>query len=220
MIQLTDVNKIYKGALFETHALKDINLTIQKGDFVVITGESGSGKTTLLNLLGGVDVATTGSIVIDGIDITSNKAKEMDQFRKQYISFVFQHFALMERYTVYENLEAPMLARNIKAKIRKEKINQISSQLGIGELMNQYPSQISGGQKQRVAIARTLVVDSPIVLADEPTGALDSVNTRNVMEIMRSVHSNDKITIIITHDPVVASYADYVIQLSDGQILR
>lgn len=171
MIKAEKLVKIYKGDLYETKALKKVSFQIERGEFVAVMGESGSGKSTLLHIIGGMDHATEGSLYIDDIDTQTLKSRQLDKMRKEKISFIFQHFALMDQYSIYENLESPLLARNVHKSERKEIIMQTIKDLGIEELKDKYPSQVSGGQRQRIAIARALVTNCPIVLADEPTGA-------------------------------------------------
>lgn len=219
MLTLENVTKIYKGDLFETKALQDVSLTVEQGEFVAIMGESGSGKTTLLNIIGGMDVLSSGKYYLQDVAVHECKPAKLDRVRKQYISFIFQHFALMEEYDVFENIEAPLLARNVRKSVRKKKIREWTEKLGIEELLDKYPSQISGGQKQRVAFARALVVDSPIILADEPTGALDEENTKKVMDLFKALHNDGKTIVLITHDYKVANYADRIVKIKDGKII-
>ena len=219
MLTLENVTKIYKGDLFETKALQDVSLTVEQGEFVAIMGESGSGKTTLLNIIGGMDVLSSGKYYLQDVAVHECKPGKLDRVRKQYISFIFQHFALMEEYDVFENIEAPLLARNVRKSVRKKKIREWTEKLGIEELLDKYPSQISGGQKQRVAFARALVVDSPIILADEPTGALDEENTKKVMDLFKALHNDGKTIVLITHDYKVANYADRIVKIKDGKII-
>lgn len=218
MIKLNQITKIYKGDLFETVALQEVSLSIERGEFVVIMGESGSGKTTLLNIIGGMDRPTSGEYYLNDIAVHKCKAGELDKLRKEYISFIFQYFALMEEYNVAENIEAPLIARNVRKSERKKRIKETAEKLGIAELLDKYPSQISGGQKQRVAFARAWVTDCPIILADEPTGALDEENTKNVMEQFKAMHEAGKTIVVITHDKMVAAYADRVLNIRDGKI--
>ncbi len=218
MIRLDKITKIYNGDLYETKALQDISMEIKQGEFVAIMGESGSGKTTLLNIIGGMDVASSGEYYLQDVAVHDCKPAKLDFIRKKYIGFIFQHFALMDEYSVFENIEAPLIARNIRKKDRKKKIHDVADQLGISELLDKYPSQISGGQKQRVAFARTLVTECPVILADEPTGALDEDNTCKVMEQFIRMHDEGKTLILITHDRKVADYAERVIEIRDGMI--
>ncbi|MBQ4059751.1 MAG: ABC transporter ATP-binding protein [Lachnospiraceae bacterium] len=219
MLTLENVTKIYKGDLFETRALQDVSLTVEQGEFVAIMGESGSGKTTLLNIIGGMDTLSSGKYYLQDVAVHECNPAKLDKVRKQYISFIFQHFALMEEYNVFENIEAPLLARNVRKSVRKKKIQELAEKLGIDELLDKYPSQISGGQKQRVAFARALVTNSPVILADEPTGALDEENTQKVMELFKELHNDGKTIVLITHDNMVANYADRIVNLRDGKVI-
>lgn len=218
MIRGQGIFKTYKGELYETHALQDASFHVAEGEFVAIMGESGSGKSTLLHIIGCMDRATEGSLYIDGVDTQKLKAKALDKLRKEKINFVFQHFALMEEYSIYENLESPLIARNIRKGKRKEIILEAVEKLGIQELVDKYPTQISGGQRQRVAIARAMITDTPLILADEPTGALDEENTRNVMALFEEMHKAGKTIVLITHDKKVAQYADRILVLRDGRL--
>lgn len=218
MIRGQGIFKTYKGELYETHALQDVSFHVAEGEFVAIMGESGSGKSTLLHIIGCMDRATEGSLYIEGVDTQKLKAKALDKLRKEKINFVFQHFALMEEYSIYENLESPLIARNIRKGKRKEIILEAVEKLGIQELVDKYPTQISGGQRQRVAIARAMITDTPLILADEPTGALDEENTRNVMALFEEMHKAGKTIVLITHDKKVAQYADRILVLRDGRL--
>lgn len=218
MIKLENVKKIYKGDMFETLALDDVSLQIDDGAFVAVMGESGSGKTTLLNIIGAIDTPTEGRVIIDNVDITHEKQKNVDKIRKENICFVFQHFALMSQYTVFENIESPLIARGIHKSERKKIVYERAKELGIDELLRKYPNQLSGGQRQRVAIARALAADCKIILADEPTGALDHDNSDNIMDIFKKINELGKTIIVITHDEKVANCADRIINLVDGKI--
>ena len=216
MIEIKNVNKTYGGKFYEVKALVDVSVNIKKGEIVAIMGSSGSGKTTLLNIIGLIDEADNGEVVIDG-KIVNKKNKE--KIRNRYISYIFQHFALIETDTVYENIELPMIARRVPGNKRKQIIKELLEKLGISQLKNQIPNKISGGQKQRVAIARALASNTPIILADEPTGALDSVNSAEVMSILKSLVKEDKTVIIVTHDINVANEADRIIRIENGKVV-
>lgn len=219
MIQVNHLTKIYKGKMFETKALDDVSFSIKEGSFVAVMGDSGSGKTTLLNILGGMDSATEGEVLFSGADTQTLSPGQMDKFRKENISFVFQHFALIDEYTVYENLEAPLLARNVKKKVRKKEISEVLKSLGLEDYTYQLPDQLSGGQRQRVALARSILCKAPVILADEPTGALDEGNTIRVMELFQALHKEGKTIILITHDEKVAAYAERMLVLRDGRLV-
>lgn len=213
MIELMDVTKIYKGDTYETYALKNLSLKIDDGEFVAIMGRSGSGKTTLLNIIGCMDNASEGKVIIDDIDISRATAHKLDTIRRKKISFIFQNYALMQQYTVRENIELPLNARNIRWREKKAAIKDIMDKLGISELADKYPTQISGGEQQRTAIARAFVSGTKYILADEPTGALDYTNAIELMQMLKELHKNGKTIIMVTHDRQIASYADRIIEL-------
>lgn len=213
MIELKDVTKVYKGDTYETYALKNLSLNIEDGEFVAIMGRSGSGKTTLLNIIGCMDSASQGMVIIDDIDISNASAHKLDVVRRNKISFIFQNYALMQQYSVYENIEVPLNARNIKGQKKRAAIKDIMNKLGISELAKKYPNQISGGEQQRTAIARAFVSDTKYILADEPTGALDYENAIELMELIKELHKAGKTIIMVTHDSQIASYADRIVEL-------
>ena len=214
MIELKNVTKVYKGDTYETYALKNLSLNIEDGEFVAIMGRSGSGKTTLLNIIGCMDSASQGTVIIDDIDISNASAHKLDVVRRNKISFIFQNYALMQQYSVYENIELPLNARNIKGQKKRTAIKDIMNKLGISELAKKYPNQISGGEQQRTAIARAFVSDTKYILADEPTGALDYENAIELMKLIKELHQAGKTIIMVTHDSQIASYADRVVELS------
>lgn len=218
MIEIENVKKVYKGDSYETTALDDISLKINDGEFVAIMGKSGSGKTTLLNIIGGMDSLTEGKIIVDGKDISRLKGYKLDIFRKDNISFVFQNYALMQQYTVYENIELPLNARDYKSKDKKKIIYEAMEKLGIKELAEKFPKQISGGEQQRTAIARAMVSGCRYILADEPTGALDGSTAKELMRLFKLLHENGKTLIVVTHDAAIAEYAERKIILADGKI--
>ncbi len=219
MIKIEKITKIYSGKEYETKAIDDLSLEIEEGEFIAIMGESGSGKSTLLNILGGMDTVISGSFQFGNELIHKYIYKEIEKFRKNNIGFVFQNFALMSKYTIYENVEMPLRAKNISKTKRKEIINQRLLDLKIDKLAKKLPSQISGGQQQRAAIARALVSGNRMILADEPTGALDHLNTIELMEIFKKIHEEGNTIVLVTHSKFVASYASRVITLSDGKII-
>ncbi|MDE6761162.1 MAG: ABC transporter ATP-binding protein [Lachnospiraceae bacterium] len=218
MIEIKGMKKIYRNTDFELEALKGIDIHIKKGEFVAVMGESGSGKSTLLNCIGLMDFFDEGSYLLNGNQIKDIEKKHMTELRKNTISFIFQNYELMRNYTLYENIEIPLLAKNIKKKERREVIADITKKLGIETLMKKYPYQISGGQQQRVAIARAIVADNPVILADEPTGALDSKNSEELMNYMILLKEMSKTIVMVTHDEKIAAYSDRVIYLEDGKI--
>lgn len=219
MIELMDVTKIYKGDTYETYALKNLSLKIDDGEFVAIMGRSGSGKTTLLNIIGCMDNASEGKVIIDDIDISRATAHKLDTIRRKKISFIFQNYALMQQYTVRENIELPLNARNIRWREKKKAIKDIMEKLGISELADKYPTQISGGEQQRTAIARAFVSGTKYILADEPTGALDYTNAIELMQMLKELHKTGKTIIMVTHDRQMASYADRMIELNICELM-
>ena len=195
-----------------------MNLTINDGELVAVIGPSGSGKTTLLNIIGCMDTVTEGSCRINDVNINKLKGIKLDNFRKNNISFVFQHFALLENYTVLENVEMPLLCKNTAKKARRKAALDNLKKLGIEELKNKYPNEISGGQMQRCAIARALTSGNSIILADEPTGALDQTTGKEVIGLLKDINAAGTTVIIVTHDMNVANQADRIIQIVDGKI--
>ncbi|MGN0375235.1 MAG: ABC transporter ATP-binding protein [Butyrivibrio sp.] len=216
MIVLENIVKDYVNKEQTTHALRGINLTINDGEFTAIVGASGSGKTTLLNIVGGMDIATSGRYLFNGENIAEYKPNQLHKFRKTNISFVFQNFALMDSYNVYENVEMPLLARNIKN--RKKTVMDLLDKMGIADLKKKLPSQISGGQQQRCAIARALAADTPILLADEPTGALDTNTGNEIINCFEEINKVGKTVILITHDADIAKHCKRIIRIEDGRI--
>ena len=220
MIKLENISKIYDIKVDNKKALDNVSLTIDNGEFVAIIGPSGSGKSTLLNILGCMDTATEGNYIVDDIKVSELNKSDMHDFRKKNIGFVFQHFALMDYYTAYENIELPLLANNIKRSQRKKLVNQQLIQLGIIDEKNKLPGKMSGGQQQRVAIARALVTNVNIILADEPTGALDQASGKQVMELFKALNDEGVTIIMITHDASVASHAKKILHIIDGEIIE
>lgn len=216
MIKIEGLTKVYRGTDYEIVALKGIDLHIKKGEFVAIMGESGSGKSTLLNCIGLMDSFDSGSYVLNGTDISQLDKSTITEMRKNIISFIFQNYELMRNYTVYENIEIPLLAKNIKKKQRRDIITDTAGKLKIEELLKKYPYQISGGQQQRVAIARAIVSNNPVILADEPTGALDSKTSEELMNYILLLRDMNKTIVMVTHDERIAAYSDRIIQLYDG----
>ena len=219
MIQLCNLGKIYKGSTYETEALIDVNLEIQDGEFVAIMGSSGSGKSTLLNILGCMDTLTSGQYILDEKKMHELKLSKINKVRKEKISFVFQHFALMNEYSVYDNVELPLLTQNLSKRQRKEKVKKALEELSISELSGTYPTQISGGQQQRVAIARALVSENNYILADEPTGALDRTTGMELMHTLEKINKMGKTIILVTHDSQIAEFANRIIRIEEGRIV-
>ena len=220
MIRLENVIKIYGEDYEKKIALNNICLEIKDGEFVAVTGPSGSGKSTLLNIIGCMDIPTKGRYYLDDTDITLKTKSQIEDIRKEKIGFVFQHFALMDYYTAYENIELPLIIKNIKRSERKRLVNEQLKLLGIEEVKDHIPSKMSGGQRQRVAIARALVSGCNILLADEPTGALDQATGREVMELLKEINKRGTTVIIVTHDINIANQTERFIEICDGKIKR
>ena len=220
MIRLENVIKIYGEDYEKKIALNNICLEIKDGEFVAVTGPSGSGKSTLLNIIGCMDIPTKGRYYLDDTDITLKTKSQIEDIRKEKIGFVFQHFALMDYYTAYENIELPLIIKNIKRSERKRLVNEQLKLLGIEEVKDHIPSKMSGGQRQRVAIARALVSGCNILLADEPTGALDQATGREVMELLKEINKRCTTVIILTHYINIATQTARIIEICAGKIKR
>jgi putative ABC transport system ATP-binding protein len=218
MIQLKDITKIYKSADCETHALNGISITVEDGDYITIMGASGSGKSTLLNIMGGMDVITSGEYYFNDIPVHNLKGEELHNFRKNHVSFVFQQFALMNHYTIFENVEIPLIAKGVSKKKRIEIVMEKLELVGIADLAKKLPIHTSGGQQQRCAIARALASDNELILADEPTGALDKKNGIEIMEVLHQINKQGKTLIVITHDENIAQNGDKILRIEDGKI--
>ena len=220
MIELNKITKIYNPKEVECIALDGIDLKIEEGSMVALMGPSGSGKSTLLNIIGAMDTATSGKYMYEETEVSKLKGSKLNKFRKEHIAFVFQQFALMDKYTVLENVELPLLIRNVSKKERRKKAIEVLKSLGIEKLKDKRPAKLSGGEKQRCAVARAIAADVPLILADEPTGALDSANGKKLMEIFTELNKKGKTVIVVTHDENVASYCDRIIRLKDGRIVE
>jgi len=217
LIEVKNLNKIYGSGEAEVKALKNINLNIEQGEFVAIVGQSGSGKSTLLHLIGGGDISSSGEVIIDGKNIYKLKEKELSILRRRKLGFIFQFFNLIPVLTAQENIEMPVLLDN--EKIDKKYMNELLRILGLEERKNNYPSQLSGGQQQRASIGRALANKPSIILADEPTGNLDSKNSKEVLELLKyCAKKYNQTLILITHDINIAKSADRVITIEDGEI--
>lgn len=218
MIELKDVCKTYKYGKEETKALDNINLTIKDGEFVAVIGNSGSGKSTLLNVIGCMDLMDSGSYILNGQEISGIKIYKLHKARKESISFVFQNFALLNHYTVFENVEVPLLAKKVRKSERKRIVKEKLELMGIYDLKSKLPTKISGGQQQRCAIARALASDNNIILADEPTGALDSKTGEEIMNVLKQLNGMGKTVIIVTHNMDIAKQTDRILEMEDGRI--
>ncbi|KPV60905.1 bacitracin ABC transporter ATP-binding protein [Paenibacillus sp. A3] len=219
IVEVSDVTKEYGEKASTFLALKEVSLDFDEGEFVGIMGPSGSGKTTLLNIMSTIDRPSSGRIFIDGYDITTIKDKELAKFRRDTIGFVFQAFNLLDNMTIRDNIALPLTLNNVKLEIILSKIDELTQLLGISEQLDKYPYELSGGQKQRAAICRALITSPKVIFADEPTGALDSKSSSEVLECFKSVNKKlDTTIIMVTHDAVAASYCDRVMFLKDGRI--
>ena len=220
LIELKDAYKIYNPGENEVRALDGIDLQIDYGDFVAIVGQSGSGKSTLMNMLGLLDVVTSGTYILDGKDIRDMDDDELSTIRNEKIGFIFQGFNLIPSLTAQGNVELPLIYRGLKAEERHELSTEALRRVGLEKRMNHLPNQMSGGQQQRVAIARAVAAKPPVILADEPTGNLDSASGKEVMKIINELWSEGKTIILITHDDGIAEKAHRVIRISDGKIIK
>jgi putative ABC transport system ATP-binding protein len=219
MIKLTNLSRVFRTQDIETTALSDINLTVSKGDFLAIMGPSGCGKSTLLSILGMLDSPTTGSFEFSGTDIAGYSEKQLSELRKASIGFVFQSFNLIDELTVFENVELPLQYQKISKSERKQRVNTILKRVGIDHRGEHLPQQLSGGQQQRVAVARALVINPKLILADEPTGNLDSKNGDEVMAMLRELNREGTTVIMVTHSEKEGAYADRLVRLLDGQVM-
>lgn len=204
----------------QTKALNEVSLEIVRGEFVAIMGPSGCGKSTLLNILGTLDSPTSGKYFFDGKEIDKMSESQLTAFRKGNIGFVFQNFNLIDELTVYENVELPLVYLNGKKEERRKKVMEVLERMNIAHRAGHFPQQLSGGQQQRVAIARAVVTDCPLILADEPTGNLDSTNGIEVMELLRELNKQGTTIVIVTHSERDAKYAHRIIHLLDGRVMR
>jgi putative ABC transport system ATP-binding protein len=220
LIQLNGVSKVFYTDEVETHALSTIHLKLDRGEYVAIAGPSGCGKTTLLSLLGLLDSPTEGQYLLDNKDVSSLSASERARVRNREIGFIFQAFNLIGDLTVFENVELPLTYRGMPSSERKERVMAALERVGMAHRTKHYPSQLSGGQQQRVAVARAIVGKPLILLADEPTGNLDSKNGEAVMDLLKELHDDGATICMVTHDPRYARYAGRTIHLFDGQVVR
>lgn len=219
IIQLENVWKVYQLGKVELTALKGISLDINRGDFATIMGPSGSGKSTLLNMIGALDFPTKGKVFLKGKDIASLSENQLSQLRGKAIGFVFQEFNLLPNLDVLENITLPMVFQGVGLKERKVRAEKLASSVGLKERILHQPAELSGGERQRVAIARAFANDPEVVIADEPTGNLDSITGKKVMEILTDFHKKEgKTVVVVTHDPNIANYSEKIINIKDGQI--
>jgi len=220
LIQLQGIKKVFYTDEVETHALAEVHLDVLKGEYVAISGPSGCGKTTLLSILGLLDTPSDGQYILDGRPVANLSAADRARVRNRQIGFIFQAFNLIGDLTVYENVELPLTYRGMSSADRKQRVQQALEKVGMSHRMKHYPAQLSGGQQQRVAVARAVAGDPAILLADEPTGNLDSANGESVMVLLQELHKGGATICMVTHDPRYARHADRTIELFDGRVLE
>jgi putative ABC transport system ATP-binding protein len=218
MLKMRNISKIYRTDLIETHALRDFSLEVAAGEFVAVTGPSGSGKTTFLNVAGLLETFDTGTYELDGADVSGLSDDKRSRLRNEKIGFIFQGFNLIPDLDIYDNVDVPLRYRRLKAADRNERIRSALDLVGLGSRMKHLPSQLSGGQQQRVAIARAIAGDPAFLLADEPTGNLDSLMARQVMELLEQINEMGTTIVLVTHDPELARRAQRNVHVVDGQI--
>ncbi len=219
LIQLESIRKVFYTDEVETHALSDVHLQINQGEYIAISGPSGCGKTTLLSILGLLDTPSDGEYLLDGRPVAGLDAADRARVRNRQIGFIFQAFNLIGDLTVYENVELPLTYRGMSANERKERVHAALDRVGMSHRVKHFPAQLSGGQQQRVAVARAVAGDPAILLADEPTGNLDSANGEQVMDLLRELHRNGATICMVTHDPRYAAHADRSVNLFDGRVV-
>ncbi len=218
MLQMTQIQKVYRTELIETHALRELSLTVKEGEFVAVTGPSGSGKTTFLNIVGLLESFEHGTYMLDGKDVSRLNDDARSTFRNQKIGFIFQSFNLIPDLNLFENVDVPLRYRGLTAGDRKQRIENALETVGLESRMRHIPAQLSGGQQQRVAIARALAGDPKVLLADEPTGNLDTTMAHQVMDLLEQIHAGGTTIVMVTHDPDLAKRAERNIHLIDGRV--
>ena len=219
ILKIKNITKDYGIKGFKTRVLKDISLNVNKGDFIAIMGPSGAGKTTLLNIMSTLDKQTSGDVILDGIDVSKVKNKELSKLRREKIGFIFQDYNLLDNMTLMNNIALPLALGKKKSKEIEDRVINIAKKFGLENHLDKYPYQLSGGQKQRGAAARSLITNPAVIFADEPTGALDSKSAYELLDSLEKVNKENNATIImITHNPLTASYANKVYMINDGNI--
>ncbi|GIN90924.1 ABC transporter ATP-binding protein [Siminovitchia terrae] len=219
MMKLSEITKVYGNGSLQVPVLHGIDLDVEDGEFIAIMGPSGSGKSTLMNIIGFLDYPTAGIFELNGENINSAKEKHLAKLRNEHIGFVFQQFFLLPRLNAQKNVEAPLIYAGMSKRERAERAKQMLEKVGLGDRVKHLPNQLSGGQKQRVAIARALVNNPTLILADEPTGALDSKTSAQIMELFVQLNKEGKTVIIVTHEEEIAAYTNRIITLRDGKII-
>jgi putative ABC transport system ATP-binding protein len=222
LLKVNQLRKVYttRFSSLKVEALKNVNFEVEEGEFIAIMGESGSGKTTLLNILAALDKPTSGEVLLEGKDITKIKDKDISTFRRNNLGFVFQDFNLLDTLTNEDNIYLPLVLSKEKYPVMKQKLNVIARRLKIENLLKKYPYEVSGGQKQRIAVARALISHPKLILADEPTGALDSSSSDSLLEVFDEIHQSGQTIIMVTHSVKAASYANRVLFIKDGEIFH
>ena len=219
IIEVKNLVKIYKTGDIELRALNDVSFKIERGEFVCVMGPSGSGKSTMMNILGCLDVASSGSYELDGINVKTQNRAELADVRNHKLGFVFQGFNLLPKVDAVENVELPLLYRGVASAVRRKAAVEALERVGLGQRLHHRPAQMSGGQQQRVAIARAIVGRAPIILADEPTGNLDTKTTVEIMNIFTELHKEGITVILVTHEPDIATWSERVLRFRDGQLI-
>ena len=218
LIKVEDLCKIYNPGENEVRALDHVNLEIGQGEFVAIIGQSGSGKSTFMNMLGCLDIPTSGKYYLNGTDVSTMTDSQLSTIRNKEIGFIFQGFNLIANLTAIENVELPLIYRGIDKKTRRDLAKEALEMVGLGQRMDHKPAEMSGGQQQRVAIARAIAAKPPVILADEPTGNLDTASSKDILDILKNLHEGGRTVILITHDNGIAQQAKRVVRIMDGKI--
>lgn len=220
ILQVTELKKIYSTRLGgnKVEALKNVNFSVESGEFVALMGESGSGKTTLLNILAALDKPTGGNVILDGLDLSKIKESAVSEFRRDNLGFVFQDFNLLDTFTIEDNIYLPLVLSGTPYKEMRMKLAEVAYRLGILDLLKKYPYEVSGGQKQRAAVARAIITEPKLILADEPTGALDSKSTDELLRLFREINGGGQTILMVTHSVKAASVASRVLFIRDGEI--
>ncbi|MCH4040551.1 MAG: ABC transporter ATP-binding protein [Lachnospiraceae bacterium] len=220
MLELSDICKSYYAGKLEIPVLHHINFQLEEGDYTAVMGPSGSGKSTLMNIIGCLDTATSGTMILDGKNVSKCTENELADLRLQKLGFIFQNYQLLPRETALDNVALPLIYAGIPLKKRRALAQEALERVGLGDKLHSFPTQLSGGQKQRVAIARAMINRPKLLLADEPTGALDSESGRQVLDLFDQIHGEGATVLMITHDPNVASRADHMVEIRDGVLYK
>ena len=220
ILECKNIKKVYQTKNLSTEALRDVNFSVEKGEFISIMGESGAGKTTLLNILATLDCPSSGVLLLNGKDMGNLKKEEVSAFRRRELGFVFQDFNLLDQFNNRDNIFLPLVLSEEKESLMQERLAKMQGILGIEELLEKYPYEVSGGQKQRIAIARAIITNPSLLLADEPTGALDSASSEMILQLFHKIHAEGQTILMVTHSLRAASYADRVLFIKDGVVFH